>query len=131
MKNIQKRAASRALVATVLLVPGAVLAGTAGTEFASVWTTLVGWIEGTLGQIIAVTFILVGIVAGVAKGSIFGLVVGVAAGLGLITAPTVIDTMFTATLPVSVSQIQPAATAPDASTVDTTVLAARARGPAV
>lgn len=88
------------------LATSAAVAGTAGTEFDTVWTTLIGWIEGTLGQVIAVTFIIVGVVAGVAKGSIFGLVTGVAAGLGLITAPTVVDNMFTATLPVAAVTLQ-------------------------
>jgi conjugal transfer pilus assembly protein TraA len=91
------------------MAAGTAYAGAAGSEFDTVWTTLTGWIEGTLGQVIAVTFIIVGVVAGVAKGSIFGLVTGIAAGLGLITAPTVVDNMFTGTLPVAVVDLQQAA----------------------
>jgi len=46
----------------------------------------------------AVTFVAVGLVGGVMRGSIMGFVVGIAAGLGVYTAPTVNDAIVTATL---------------------------------
>ncbi len=114
-------------IAALLLAmtTGTAMAGTSGAEFDVIWTTLTGWIEGTLGQVIAVTFIIVGIVAGVARGSIFGLVTGIAAGLGLITAPTVIDGMFTATLPSVVVSLQPAPSTPSPIDAGTVVLVAK------
>ena len=75
------------------------LAGTGGsTEFGSIYTMLTGWLQGTLGRIMAVTFVAVGLVGGVMRGSIMGFVVGIAAGLGVYTAPTVIDAIVTAVI---------------------------------
>ena len=85
-------------VSMLLLAPD-VLAGTGGsTEFGSIYTMLTGWLQGTLGRSMAVTFVAVGLVGGVMRGSIMGFVVGIAAGLGVYTAPTVIDAIVTATL---------------------------------
>lgn len=85
-------------VSLLLLAPD-VFAGTGGsTEFGSIYTMLTGWLQGTLGRIMAVTFVAVGLVGGVMRGSIMGFVVGIAAGLGVYTAPTVIDAIVTATL---------------------------------
>ena len=80
---------------------GLVLAGQGaggGDEFAEVWTTLTEWTQGTLGRIIAIAMVLVGVVAGVTRNSIMGLVVGVAAGMGLYNAPDVIDAIMGATV---------------------------------
>ena len=84
---------------SILLLAPDVFAGTAGTnEFGAIYTMLTGWLQGTLGRIMAVTFVAVGLVGGVMRGSIMGFVVGIAAGLGVYTAPTVIDAIVTATL---------------------------------
>jgi conjugal transfer pilus assembly protein TraA len=76
---------------------GMVMAGTGGEEFNDVWDTLVKWTQGTLGRIIAIAMVLVGVVAGVVRSSIMGFVVGVAAGMGLYNAPTVIESIMGAT----------------------------------
>lgn len=76
---------------------GLVMAGTGGEEFNDVWDTLVKWTQGTLGRIIAIAMVLVGVVAGVVRSSIMGFVVGVAAGMGLYNAPTVIESIMGAT----------------------------------
>lgn len=68
---------------------GMVMAGTGGEEFNDVWDTL--------GRIIAIAMVLVGVVAGVVRSSIMGFVVGVAAGMGLYNAPTVIESIMGAT----------------------------------
>ena len=62
-----------------------------------------GWMTGLLGKVIAIAFILVGLVAGVMRQSIMGFVVGVAAGVGMLVAPGVIDNMYGATLPLAVA----------------------------
>jgi conjugal transfer pilus assembly protein TraA len=80
--------AAAALVLLAALAPEAVLAGTGGT------------MTGILGRIIAITFIIVGLVAGVMRQSIMGFVVGIAAGLGVFVAPNIIDGIVTATLPI-------------------------------
>jgi conjugal transfer pilus assembly protein TraA len=85
-------------VAFLLLAPD-VFAGNGGNnEFGAIYTMLTGWLQGTLGRIMAVTFVAVGLVGGVMRGSIMGFVVGIAAGLGVYTAPTVIDAIVTAVI---------------------------------
>jgi conjugal transfer pilus assembly protein TraA len=93
-------AAALALGALALVAPDAALAGTGGTEFNDIYVTLTGWMTGLLGRVIAVTMIIVGIVAGVARQSIMGFVMGIAAGLGMFTAPGIIDAVVAATLPI-------------------------------
>jgi conjugal transfer pilus assembly protein TraA len=83
----------------VLLAPSLTWAGTSGSEFTPLYTTLTGWMTGYLGRVIAAIFIIVGLVAGVTKGSVMGFVMGIAAGTGLFLAPSVIDATVSATLP--------------------------------
>jgi conjugal transfer pilus assembly protein TraA len=90
-----------ALLAFAVLAPEAVLAGAGGAEFQGAYTMLTGWMTGILGRIIAITFIIVGLVAGVMRQSIMGFVVGIAAGLGVFVAPDIIDSIVTATLPIA------------------------------
>jgi len=85
-----------------LLAGGATTSG--GAEFDGVWATLTGWMAGTLGKIAAGTMILVGIIAGIAKQNLFAFAAGIGGGIGLYNAPSIIDSMFTAT----VSQAQAA-----------------------
>jgi conjugal transfer pilus assembly protein TraA len=90
-----------ALASLALTLPESVLAGAGGTEFQGAYDMLTGWMTGILGRIIAVTFIIVGLVAGVMRQSIMGFVVGIAAGLGVFVAPDIIDSIVTATLPIN------------------------------
>lgn len=69
-----------------------------GDEFEDVWSRLVGWTQGTLGRIIALTLILVGAAMGVVRQSLITFVVGIAMGLGLYNAPAIIDAVMGATL---------------------------------
>jgi len=87
-----------ALGVGALAVPELALAGTGGTEFSGIYTTLTDWMTGLLGRTIAASFVIVGLVAGVIRQSIYGFVVGVAAGLGMFLAPGVIDSVVTATV---------------------------------
>ncbi len=92
-------AALAALAMLLMLAATNSFAGTGGsTEFGSIYTMLTGWLQGTLGRILAITFVAVGLVSGVVRGSIMGFVLGIAAGLGLYTAPTVIDAIVTAVI---------------------------------
>jgi conjugal transfer pilus assembly protein TraA len=75
-------------------------AGTGGVEFDAVYTTIQGWFQGTLGKIIAVTALGVGLSIGIIRQSIMAVVIGVAMALALYYGPTVIDGLITATLPV-------------------------------
>ena len=94
-------AAVLALAGLAALAPDTVLAGAGGTEFQGAYDMLTGWMTGILGRIIAVTFIIVGLVAGVMRQSIMGFVVGISAGLGVFVAPDIIDSIVTATLPMT------------------------------
>lgn len=78
------------------LMAGSVIAGQGGDEFSAVYDTLVDWSQGTLGRIIAIAMILVGLVAGVVRQSIMAVVIGVAGGMALYNAPTVIEAIMTA-----------------------------------
>lgn len=78
-------------VILALLMSDCAFAGDQGSEFDDVWNTLLGWAQGTLGKIIALSMMLVGIIAGVARQSIMAFAMGIAAGLGLFYAPGVIN----------------------------------------
>ena len=80
------------------IAPTHALAGTGGTEFDPVWQTVQDWSQGTLGRIIACSMIVVGLVMGVARQNIMSFAIGTAAGMGLYNAPTVIQSVMTATL---------------------------------
>ncbi len=74
---------------------------TPATDFQTVLNTITGWTEGTLGQSIAVTMVLVGLIGGIARQSLFAAVVGIGGGMALAYAPSIIGTVFTAGLPVT------------------------------
>jgi conjugal transfer pilus assembly protein TraA len=88
-------------VALLTLLPGTVLAGAGGAEFQATYDMLIGWMTGLLGRIIAIAFIIVGLIAGVARQSIMSFAIGIAAGLGLFMAPDIIDAVVSATLPIT------------------------------
>ena len=77
-------------VAAVALAPEA-MAGTGGTEFDDIHTLLVGWIQGTLGKIIALGIFMVGLSAGIVNQSIVSVVIGIDGALALYYGPTVIN----------------------------------------
>ena len=106
MKTHTPLLAGRILIMALAFTPLLALAtsgtgDTTGTEFQVVYTLLTGWMTGLLGKVIAIAFILVGLVAGVMRQSIMGFVVGVSAGVGMLVAPNIINTLFTATLPLA------------------------------
>ncbi|WP_395756367.1 TraA family conjugative transfer protein [Edwardsiella ictaluri] len=82
----------------ILFVSVRAHAGTGGTEFDEVWTTLKDWTQGTLGRIVAGAIILVGIVGGIARQSLMAFAMGIGGGMGLYNAPTVVESMMSATL---------------------------------
>lgn len=70
------------------------------TDFDTIWDTLSDWTTGGLGKVIAGSFVLIGLIGGIARGSLMALAAGVGAGLGLANAPALIDSLMLATLPV-------------------------------
>jgi conjugal transfer pilus assembly protein TraA len=82
----------------VLAVAGPVWAAGSTGPLSDVYTALTEWAQGNVGKVIALGMILVGIVAGIANQSLMAFAVGIGGGLGLYNAPTIIDTVFNATL---------------------------------
>jgi len=76
------------------------LAGAGGTEFTQVHDQVSGWANGTLGKVLAVTSLLVGLGIGVIKQSVMAAVVGVSMALVAGFGPGVIDGVVTAGLPI-------------------------------
>ncbi|WP_376739020.1 TraA family conjugative transfer protein, partial [Pseudomonas luteola] len=100
--KVSGRALSTAAVmgamGAMMVVPEAAMAGTGGAEFDEVWQTLVDWTQGTLGRIIAIGIILVGACVGVVRQSLMTFAVGLAMGMGLYNAPTVVESIMGSTL---------------------------------
>ena len=95
------RAVLAVITAVALLAAASTtLAGTTGTEFQTLYTLLTGWMTGFLGRSVAVIFIIIGVIAGAARQSIMGFVLGISAGVGMFLAPAIVDNVVTATLPV-------------------------------
>ena len=90
-------------------------AGTGGDEFSDVWTTIKDWTQGTLGRVVAGSMILVGIISGGARQSLMAFAIGIGGGIGLYNAPTIIESVLTATVPEGGSAILPAVEALAAS----------------
>lgn len=78
------------MMALAFVAPEA-MAGTGGTEFASIYTLLLGWSQGSLGKVIALAMFLVGLSAGIINQSIAAVVVGVGGALSLFYGPSVIS----------------------------------------
>ena len=87
-----------ALIALVL--PGVAAAGTGGEALSDVWLQISDFTQGTLGRIIAGLMVVAGLGAGIMRQSLGGFIVGLGAGIGLYNAPTVLEEMVSATLPV-------------------------------
>lgn len=75
-----------------------VLASSTTGPLTDVYSSLTDWSKGNVGKVISLGMILVGIVAGIANQSLMAFAVGIGGGLGLYNAPTIIDTVFSATL---------------------------------
>jgi len=86
-----------ALVAVALAVlAGPALAGTTGTEFQTMYQTLLDWATGFLGKSIAIAAFILGAGIGIARSSPIPALVGVVFALFMVYVPTIIDTVMTA-----------------------------------
>lgn len=93
-------------VSVALLVGTAAAAGTAtislagaDATFAAALTMLTDWLEGSLGKILALTALVVGLAMGISQQSVFAVVIGVAFALAFVNGPAVLNGMFTAGIP--------------------------------
>ena len=82
-------------IAFVVLLPVLALAGTGGTEFQSVYQTLMDWTQGSLGKSIAIGFFLVGLGGGLMRQSLICIVIGIAAALAVNYLPSIMDSLVT------------------------------------
>lgn len=87
-----------AMVAAVLLLPELARAGGTGGPLEDVYGNLLTWAQGSVGKTISMAMILVGLIAGVGKGSLMGFATGIGAGVGLYNIDNMISAVFTATL---------------------------------
>jgi conjugal transfer pilus assembly protein TraA len=90
-----------AVIATLVAIvaPEMVAAGTStGTEFTGAYNQILDWAQGGLGKLISLTFLVVGIVMGVMRQSIFAAVPAVACALAMSVGPGVIDGIIGAAL---------------------------------
>ena len=83
------------LVATLMMVATTASAGAGGTTFDTIYTTVRGWAEGTLGKLLAVSAFLIGMGIGIVRQSVLAIVLGLAFAVSLAYAPAVIDSIFT------------------------------------
>lgn len=95
-----KTAGRYGLPIAIAAAPGIALAGSGGgsagangDDFIDIWDTLNSWVTGTLGHVIALTMVVVGVVYGIGRQNIMAFVMGPAAGIGLYNAPTIIKTV--------------------------------------
>jgi conjugal transfer pilus assembly protein TraA len=87
------------LAAACTAIPDIAMAGASiGGPLDDVYTTLTTWTQGSIGKTTMLSFIIVGVVAGIARQSIMAFAVGIGAGLGTYNAPVIVDTVFTAVL---------------------------------
>ena len=84
----------------LLLALGATsaFAGTTGTEFQTMYTTLLNWATGFLGKSIAIAAFILGAGIGVARSSPIPALAGVVFALFMVYVPTIIDSIMTATI---------------------------------
>lgn len=86
-------------VALVGLVVGATaVAGTGGTEFDAALTAIRDWFEGSLGKLISITTLGVGLAVGMMRQSIMAVVVGIAMALAFAYGPGILDGLVAANI---------------------------------
>jgi len=87
-----------AIALVMTLAAGSALAGTSGTEFQTMYTTLLNWATGFLGKSIAIAAFILGAGIGIARSSPIPALVGVVFALFMVYVPTIIDTIMTAVI---------------------------------
>ena len=112
-KNLQ----IAALLVVAAMLPLQAMAGSGGTEFTQVYDQLTGWANGTLGKVLGVAALLVGLGVGVIKQSVIAAVVGIAlVGTALISA-TLVRSALVVTALIGATLIVPTIARPGRATV--------------
>jgi conjugal transfer pilus assembly protein TraA len=87
-----------ALGIVLVIGAGTALAGTTGTEFQTMYTTLLNWVSGYLGKSIAIAAFILGAGIGIARSSPIPALVGVVFALFMVYVPNIIDGIMTAVI---------------------------------
>ncbi len=95
---MRKTACTTVFALGLALLAGSALAGTTGTEFQTIYTTLLNWATGFLGKSIAIAAFILGAGIGIARSSPIPALVGVVFALFMVYVPTVIDSIMTAVI---------------------------------
>ena len=95
-KTRSTAAIATTLVLVLTLAAGSALAGTTGTEFQTMYTTLLNWATGYLGKSIAIAAFILGAGIGIARSSPIPALAGVVFALFMVYVPTIIDSIMTA-----------------------------------
>ena len=98
MRNRIKFSTLVPLALVLSLAAGTAFAGTTGTEFQTMYTTLLGWAAGYLGKSIAIAAFILGAGIGIARSSPVPALVGVVFALFMVYVPRIIDTIMTAVI---------------------------------
>ena len=97
-KTRSTNAISTTLAIVLTLAAGSALAGTTGTEFQTMYTTLLNWATGFLGKSIAIAAFILGAGIGIARSSPIPALAGVVFALFMVYVPTIIDSIMTAVI---------------------------------
>ncbi|WP_420213506.1 TraA family conjugative transfer protein (plasmid) [Burkholderia aenigmatica] len=80
----------------LVFMSSAAMAGT-DTTFNAIVTMVQGWLTGSLGQVLALVGFAIALGAGLVRGSIMGVAIGLGLALSATYGPTVLTGLFTAT----------------------------------
>ena len=94
----RKFVSNTAVAVLLALLAGSAIAGTTGTEFQTVYSTLLNWATGFLGKSIAIAAFILGAGIGVARSSPIPALVGIVFALFMVYVPTIIDSIMTAVI---------------------------------
>jgi len=90
----------KALLLSVLLMGllygSRVFAGTGGTEFQQIYTTLTDWTTGYLGKSLAAGLFLTGLAMGIVRQSLIAIVMGIGGAMAVNYTPQILDAIVTA-----------------------------------
>lgn len=95
---INKVLSNTAVAVLLALLAGSAIAGTTGTEFQTIYTTLLNWASGFLGKSIAIAAFILGAGVGLARSSPIPALVGIVFALFMVYVPTIIDGIMTAVI---------------------------------
>lgn len=73
-----------------------VFAGTGGSEFQEIYSTLIDWTQGYLGKAMAAGIFLTGMAIGIVRQSLMAIVMGIGGGMAVNYTPSIIDAVVTA-----------------------------------